>query len=527
MDRTKPWRSASVIDRNGMHKEDLHVNAYQAYKDLAARSLEIAHLDSAIDLAYWDQRTHIPAKGHAHRVRHLAALAKMRYRRFADPRIGNLLEIVEDSSLVADPISIEAVNVREWRRIYDRLTRVPEALAVEIVRAAMEGESVWEKTRAKSDWRRFSPYLNRIVELKRSEASAIGFDNEPYDALLEEYEPGETAQNVVRTLEQVNKRLLRLLAKIDSISGRPHLDPRKLCCSVADQESFAKSVALQIGFSPERGRLDTSVHPFSARIGPDDVRITARYDETDFREGFFSVIHEAGHAMYAQGLPLTHWGEPICRTASLGMDECQSLLWENFVARSAGFWRFFFPLARDTFPPLRSVSQEDFLLAVNAVSLGLVRLNADEVTYNLHILVRFDLERALMNGSLQAPDLPDAWREKSLEHLGRLPSDHSEGVMQDVHWASGLIGYFPTYTLGHLYAAQFFAQAEKDLGSLEDQFQHGEFTQLRSWLQHNIHSHGARYRPRDLVQVVTGEPLNPEYLLSYLESKYSLLYQGE
>ncbi|MDQ7782095.1 MAG: carboxypeptidase M32 [Desulfomonilaceae bacterium] len=500
------------------------MNALQAYKDLMSRSREIAHLDSAMELAYWDQRTNIPARGHAHRVRHLAAMAKMRYRRLTDPRIGDLLSTVEDSSLIDDRFGVVSVNVREVRRVYDRLKRVPAKLATDIVRAGAEAEAAWEKACPKNDWPRLRPFMERLAAMKREEAELLGYENEPYDALLGEYEPEETARSIEALLGPLSAALVRLLERIDYGRSNRMTAPTTTRVSVPDQEHFATEVARKLGYRLESGRIDISSHPFATGLGPGDVRITSRYNETDLREGLFGVVHEVGHALYVQGLPTEHWGEPICHVASLSIDESQSLIWEFFVARSNGFWNHLLPDLMAAFPHLKALSHEDVVRWINQVNPASLRVNADEVTYNLHIVLRFELERDLINRVLEVKDLPAAWIEKSHKYLGHRPTDHRGGVMQDVHWPSGLFGYFPGYTLGHVYAAQFFHRAKEELGDLDEQFSRGEFSHLRGWLRHRIHSAGATFRPHDLIRRVTGEGINPLILVEYLETKYEGLY---
>ncbi len=293
----------------------------------------------------------------------------------------------------------------------------------------------------------------------------------------------------------------------------------------ADQESFAIEVAKRIGYNFQGGRLDISAHPFTTGLGPGDVRITTRYSENDFGEAFFAVIHEAGHGIYHQGLPLDHWGSPFCRPISLGINESQSRMWENLVARSMPFWEHFYAQARTRFVSLRDIPREDFYFSINRVSPSLIRVEADEVTYNLHILLRFELEVLMCRGDLDVKDLPAAWNEKMETYMGLTPPDYAQGVMQDVHWSSGSIGYFPTYTLGNLNSAQFFARVEQELGSLDELMGRGDFTPLREWLRAKIHSQGSRYLPKDLVKEVTGEDMNPRYLIDYLERKYGDLYE--
>jgi carboxypeptidase Taq len=496
----------------------------QAYEELLSRSTETAYLVSAISVLNWDQRTHIPPKGHPHRIAQLAELARERHRKITDPRISELLNVVENSVLVKEPLSVEAVNIREWRRTFDRITRIPEALAVEIARATAEGESVWERARPANDWPAFAPFLERIVALKREEAQAIGYEEQPYDALLDGFEPGQTTEPLEAMLRPLCDGLIDLLDIILAAPKKRRSLPRAARFRVPYQQAFAREVAQKLGYDLGAGRMDVSAHPFTTGIGPGDVRITSRYSEDDFNEGFFAVIHEAGHAMYHQGLPLEHWGAPFARPVSLGINESQSRMWENMVARSWGFWQHFYPQAQDRFASLRDVPMDRFFRAVNQVSPGFIRVEADEVTYNLHILMRLELEISLIRKDLSVKELPDAWNEKTQRYLGITPPTHALGVMQDVHWSGGQIGYFPTYSLGNLYAAQFMAQAGRDLGNLSEQFARGEFAPLLGWLREKIHSQGSRYRAHDLVRHVTGEDLDPRYFIAYLNEKYGELY---
>ena len=500
------------------------ITADEAYESLLNRSREIAHLDSAIELSYWDQRTNIPKRGHAHRVRHLAALARMRHRRMSEKRVGDLLKSVEDSPYARDPFSASAVNIRLWRRTYNRVSKISEKFAAASAHAAAEGEALWEKTLPTSDWNRFSPALERIVALKREEAEAVGYRDEPYDALLDEFEPGETVRTVWPLLSELSVAVLDLLHRIDTRGSKDRPALQGLRFSVAEQQAFCRDVARRIGYNLEGGRLDVATHPFSIGIGPGDVRITATWNEHNFGEALFAVIHEAGHAMYVQALPLEHWGEPICRTASMAIDESQSLLWEYLVGRSRGFWEFWYPLAQERFPALQGVELDDFHFTLNRVLPGPIRLDADEVTYNVHIMLRFELELALIRGQIRVAELPEAWNERMNAYLGVRPRSHAEGVMQDVHWAAGLLGYFPTYSLGNMYAAHFFAEANRDLGIQQAQFAQGQYTPLREWLRAAVHAQGATYSPRELLRKVTAEDLSPRHLIDHLDQMYGRLH---
>lgn len=495
----------------------------EAYEQLLTRSRDIAYLGSAIAVLHWDQRTVIPRKGHAHRAGQLAALAGMRHRMATDPRFDEELTAVEGTDLVSDPLSPEAVNVREWRRNYERTARIPRKLAMELALATAEAQTAWEKARPANDWALFSPHLERIIALKLEEAQALGYEQEPYDALVEHYERGETTRNIEAVFQRLRPALVDLLGRIRGRSSGREPETLRRHFPVEAQESFALGVARAMGYDLEAGRLDISAHPFTTGIGPGDVRITTRYDDHHFGDAFFSVIHEAGHALYHQGLPLEHWGTPFCTPISLGINESQSRMWENMVARSEPFWTHFLPAARERFSVLDDVALPEFFRAINWVSPGYIRVDADEVTYNLHVFLRFELEALLMRGDLTVRDLPEAWNRRIQDYLGLTPPDYAQGVMQDIHWSSGHIGYFPTYALGNMYAAQFFHQATQDVPDLERDMRSGNLLSLREWTRENIHVHGSRYLPRELVKTVTGEDLNPQHFIDYLEAKYAVL----
>jgi carboxypeptidase Taq len=495
------------------------MTAAEAYRWLLDHSRETALLASISRLLSWDERTHIPPKGHAHRAEQLALLARLIHARQTDPRVGEHLSRVEGTPLTADPLGDEAVNIREWRRVYERETLIPEDLAVALAKAASEGQTAWEEARPKNDWAGFAPFLERLAALAREEAQAVGYAAEPYDALLDGFEVGETAAGLEPLFAELEAELVSLVDMVRGRSRDPGPEVLRRHFPRAAQEQLVREVAARVGYDFEAGRLDPTAHPFSSGIGPGDARITTRYDEHYFSPAFFGTLHEVGHALYNQGLPPEHWGTPRGHSASLAIHESQSRLWENLVGRSLGFWRCFYPRAQELFPALEGVPLEDFHRAVNRVAPSLIRTDADEVTYNLHITLRFRLERELINGRLEAADLPEAWNAGMQRYLGLTPPDHRLGVMQDVHWAAGLFGYFPTYTLGNLYAAQFFARAREDLGELEPLFARGEFAPLLDWLRRHIHSQGARLRPRDLVRRVTGSDPQAHHLIRHLTRK--------
>jgi carboxypeptidase Taq len=501
------------------------MKALAAYDELLRRTREEALLASCVELLNWDEETYMPPAGVEHRSAQLALLAGLRHVQATDPRIGDLLTAVEGSDLLLDPLAPPAVNVREWRRRYERGLRLPRSLVEELMRVATMAQQQWVLARRDADFARFRPWLEKIVALKRAEAEALGYEESPYDALLEEFEPGARRRQLAVLFAELYEALVPLAANLRQASRQPHRDYLDGEFALDRQQAFVERTAARLGFDFRRGRLDTTTHPFFSAIGPDDCRISTRYHPRRFSDGFFSMLHEVGHGLYEQGLDREHHGTPMGEVPSLALHESQARLWENLVGRSRGFWQYFLPQARQVFPEmLRDVSFDGFFAAVNRVEPTCIRVGADEVTYNLHILVRFELEQALLSGNLPVADLPSAWNEAYRNHLGILPADDAEGCLQDGHWAVGMIGYFPTYTLGNLFAAQLFAQASADLDDLPSAFARGDFTGLVGWLSERIYRQGGRFSAAQLVERVTGQPPGPCSLLRTLHRKYHELY---
>jgi carboxypeptidase Taq len=466
----------------------------------------------------------MPPAGAGHRAEQMGFLAKLGHQMLTDPKVGELLSALATSP-VRDAESDEAVNIREIRRTYDRAVKMPEALVEEIARVTSQAQHVWAEARRKSDFAAFAPWLGKVVDLKRQEAQAVGYKESPYDALLDEYEVGATAAEITRVFAELRAELVPLVASIAASGKRPRKDVLTREYPVDRQLIFGQAAAAAIGFDFRAGRLDTTVHPFCSGIGPGDVRLTTRFNSRELNQGFFGILHEAGHGIYEQGLDPAAFGTPCGQAVSLGIHESQSRLWENQVGRGRPFWEHFFPRARQTFPgTLDDVSLDDFVFAINDVERSFIRVEADEATYNLHILLRFELEQALLTGDLDAADVPAAWNEKFKQLFDLVPPDDARGCLQDIHWSMGGLGYFPTYTLGNLYAAQLMEQARHDLGDLAADFRTGEFGRLKGWLNENVHRPGQRLRPRDLIRRITGQPLSHRPLLAYLRSKYEPLY---
>jgi carboxypeptidase Taq len=492
-----------------------------AYDELIRLAREEAVLSSCVDVLEWDEETCLPRSGVAHRSEQLALLAGLLHDRTTDPRVGELLGVLEGSDLVADPESPAAVNVRELRRGYDRERRLPRRLVEEIARVTPLAQQAWADAREQVDYERFRPWLERQLALAREEADAVGFPEVRYDALLEDYEPGVTTRQVAELFTELRRELVPMVQALPAAGKRTRASVLRRDYPVDRQRIFAEAVANAVGFDFDRGRLDTSVHPFCTSLGPADCRITTRYTSRDFASGFFTVLHEVGHALYEQGIDPEHYGTPMGEPASLGMHESQSRLWENFVGRGRAFWQHFFPRVRGVFhEALHDVKLDAFADALRRVERSLIRVEADEVTYNLHVLVRFEIEQALLSGDLPTRDLPDAWSAGYTECLGIAPSNDREGCLQDGHWAEGLIGYFPTYTLGNVYAAQLFTAAGEALGNLDEQFARGDFGGLLSWLRERVHRHGQRFTAAVLVQRATGTAPNSRALVDSLRARY-------
>jgi carboxypeptidase Taq len=501
------------------------MDSQHAYTELLRRVRDAAVLGSCASLLGWDERTYMPRKGSAHRAEQMALLARLTHEMTTAPAVGELLAAVEASDLVHDPASDATVNVREVRRVYDRAVKIPQRLVEELARVTTQAQQVWQEARKNDDFEAFRPWLEKIVALKREEAHAVGYRGVPYDALLDEYEPGADTAEITRIFAGLRQELAQLVLAIAS-SGRK--TPRKILereYPVNRQEVFGRAAAAAIGFDFDAGRLDVTTHPFCSGIGPGDCRITTRYNPRFFNESFFGVLHESGHALYEQGLPAEHHGTPRGGFASLGIHESQSRLWENQVGRGRAFWEHFFPKAREAFPEaLRSVTLDDFYFAIDDVRPSFIRVEADEATYNMHIILRFELEQGLVTGDLKPTDVPGAWDEKFRQSFGLTPPTRREGCLQDIHWSFGGLGYFPTYTLGNLYAAQFMEAARRDLGDLDGDFRRGEFGRLKVWLNERIHREGQRWRAGTLCEKVTGRPLSHKPLLDYLRGKYGPLY---
>jgi len=499
--------------------------ATDPFDQLCDYARESALLDSISSVLSWDERTKMPPAAGAYRAEQLTWISGQMHRRWTDPRLGDLLSELAEDARAADPASDVGATVRMLRWERDKRIKLPQRLVEEQARTASLGEQQWVDSRARNDFASFRPLLEKTVRLKIEEAECLGYAECRYDALLDHFEPGELTSNVARVLEGLRADLVPLVQAI--VEGGRQADTSILqrVYPVELQQAFSRTAAERIGFDFSAGRLDETAHPFCSDMGPGDCRLTTRYLERLFNSAFFGTLHEAGHGLYDQGLRSQWYGLPPGQAISLGIHESQSRMWENLVGRSRAFWEWLFPEAQTTFTTaLADVSLEDFYAAINDVRPSLIRVEADEATYNLHILIRFELEQALLNEELSVADLPAAWNEKYRQYLGIVPPSDRDGVLQDIHWSGGSIGYFPTYSLGNLYASQLFEQADRDLGGLNAQFAEGQFESLLAWLNEKVHRPGQCYSAAELVQRITGKPLSHQPLMRHLRGKFGPLY---
>jgi carboxypeptidase Taq len=492
------------------------------YDSFIRQVREVYNARSIVALLEWDQETYMPRRGAEHRADQVALIAGLAHQKLTSDEFGETLRAVEREGVGDDPV--RRTNLREVRREFDRAVKIPTKLVQEIARASALAKEAWVKARQESRFGDFAPHLEKLLDLKRQVAGHVGWQTEPYDALMDEFEPGAQAAAIQAVFDRLKSELVPLVAAIAQAPRQPDLSILARFCPREGQAEFNRRVAEAIGFDFEAGRLDVSAHPFCTSTCPLDVRITTRYDEKYLPQSLFGVMHETGHALYEQGLDAAHAGTPAGSPVSLGIHESQSRLWENLVGRSRPFWEHFFPALQQRFPALRDVPLDDWYFAINNVRPSLIRVEADEVTYGLHIMLRFDLERQMVAGRLAVRDVPEAWNEGMRSLLGIVPPDDARGCLQDIHWSMGIFGYFPTYALGNLYAAQFFEAAREALHDLDEQLRRGEFRPLLEWLRERIHRLGMRYRAHELVRIVTDRELAHEPFVRHLHNKFRPLY---
>ncbi len=492
-------------------------NDYLEYK---RKMHAISDMSGISSLLQWDQEIFLPAKAGELRARQMSLISGMIHEQLTNP---NLLVIIDRALQNATTDTIQSRNLNTSRKDILRKNKLNRTHVERSALIISHSYEAWENARKENNFDLFAPHLEKIIELKRSEADMIGFEEHPYDALLDEYEPGMKTSNLERIFRQLRTGLNALLNTFPLVQKDDrfmyHYFPKE------GQWELGLDVLREMGYDFERGRQDLSTHPFTITFNANDVRVTTRIDENNFHEMLWSCIHEGGHALYEQGLSAEHSGIPQSEAASLSIHESQSRLWENHVGRGMSFWTGYYPKLQTRFPSqLKHVNVNQFYAAINRVEPSLIRTNADELTYHMHVIIRFELEKQLIDGSLKVRDLREQWNEMYKKYLGIEVPDDMRGVLQDVHWSHGSFGYFPTYTLGSLYAAQFFNQAQKDIPEIEKHISTGNLAPLLSWLRKHVHAQGRLYTSEELCEQITGEKLNDTYFLKYAQTKYTALY---
>ncbi len=493
-------------------------------KELKSILGEVSDLNYASAVLGWDQQTYMPSGGAEGRGRQLATLARLAHIRFTSDEVGQLLEDLEPYAEQLPADSDDARLIKVTRREYDKSTKVTSEWVSDFANETTLGQSVWEKAREKSDFSMFQPNLEKIIALRRQYAEFFAPYDHVYDPLLDDFEPGLKTAEVKEIFDNLRPKQVEL---IQAISEKPQVDDSFIHLEFPDQKQwdFGEKVISDFGFDWNRGRQDKTAHPFTTSFGLDDVRITTRVITNLGGSALFSTMHEAGHAMYEQGFPASLGRTPLANGASMAVHESQSRMWENLVGRSYAFWTYYYPILQAFFPSqLGNVDLETFYKGINKVEPSLIRVESDEATYNLHIMLRLELEIAMMEGSLAAKDLPEAWNDRMNSYLGITPQNDRVGVLQDVHWSGGMIGYFPTYALGNLVSTQLWESIQKDLPDLEEQIAKGHFGELLGWLRDKIHRHGAKFEPQELVQQVTGSKIDAASYVRYLNKKYKAIY---
>jgi carboxypeptidase Taq len=491
------------------------------YEDYKAHLQKVTDIQLAAAVLHWDQEVNMPAKGAGFRAQQLSTLSAIAHELSTDETFGKLLEkLSTDDSLNDEQSRNIELSLKDYQKAHKYSTEFVKELSMTV----SEAFQAWDKAKKANDFSLFQQPLEKLVALKRKECELLGYEGHPYDALLNHYEPGITTAEVETVFEEVRAELVPF---VQAIFSQAQNDDSFMYQSFNKdkQWDFGIDLLKQMGYDFEAGRQDLSSHPFSIHFSPFDARVTTRIDEHNLNEMIWSCIHEGGHALYEQGILTENYGLPLGETISLGIHESQSRLWENNVGRGLPYWKANFERLQSYFPEqLKEVNAESFYKAMNVVKPSLIRTNADELTYHFHVMIRFEIEKALVEGSIEVADLPSLWNSKYKEYLNiDVPTD-SEGVLQDIHWSHGSFGYFPTYSIGSFYAAQFYAQAKQEIAGLEGQIEKGDSSELLAWLREKVHQHGKRYSAADLCEKISGEKLQFQYFMNYAKEKYGKLY---
>lgn len=497
----------------------------EIWTEIRAFVAETAKLEGAVALLEWDDRTYLPSRGGTYRADQMTLLSGMIHRRLTDQRLGEMLQQLSTSDFMSDPHSPTAASIRNMLKDFRRNSRLPVDLVEATTKATALGQQAWEAARTADSWSDFEPHMATIFGLKRQEAELLRDEGTLYDALLDQYEDGANSKSLTTVFSGLRDSLVHLVKDLNESQHQPDGKSWRRSVAIDLQRKTSHWIAESIGYDFDRGRLDETSHPFCTTLGPDDCRILTRFQTDYFPSGFYGTLHEAGHGMYEQGLPCDWYGLPAGAAASLGVHESQSRMWENFVGRSREFWQWCLPQLQSQLPGCwYDLTVEQIFFDANRVQPSLIRVEADEVTYNLHILIRFEIEQELIAGDLNVADAPQAWNDRYFHYLGLRPETYTDGILQDIHWSAGLIGYFPTYTLGNLYAAQLMEAARLQINGLDHEFAQGNFRPLLDWLRREIHGFGQCFHPGQLIQNACGKSLDASPLVNYLRRKLEPIY---
>lgn len=486
---------------------------------------KIKSYEEALGVLYWDLRTGAPRKGMDTRSESIGILSADMFKVSTSPELGELLSSLEEKSAFAELSEIDQRLVTETRKDYDRSVKIPPKLYQEYVVLASQSENKWEEAKENNDYAGFQPYLDKVISYTNQFIDLWGVKDTRYDVLLDQYEPGMTVAQLDSIFGGLRDKLVPLSAAIAASPHQPDTSFLRQTFDKSAQKEFSLYILEQMGYNFEAGRLDESAHPFATGLNPGDVRITTRYLENDVTSALFGTIHEGGHALYEQNIMPELINTTLCTGTSMGIHESQSRFWENVIGRSRPFWERYFGELQKKFPGQLDMSVDQFYRGNNTVQPSLIRIEADELTYNLHIIIRYEMEKLIFNGGAKAADLPALWNDKYKEYLGITPPNNAEGVLQDVHWSGGAFGYFPSYSLGNMYAAQFADTMEREIAGLWTLVGKGDLHPIKDWLAERIYKYGKLRTPSELVQAVTGKPLDPQYLVDYLTKKYTDIYK--
>ncbi|WP_128895353.1 carboxypeptidase M32 [Longirhabdus pacifica] len=485
---------------------------------------KINYYGEAISLMYWDLRTHAPKNSVKARSQSIGLLSTEQFKLSTSDEMGTLLESCSEEQTFAKLSEMDQKLVKMLKKQYDRSKKIPTEMYQKFVELTTTAESVWEDAKGDADFASFQPYLEEIVEYNKKFAEIWGYEDNPYNALIEDYETGMTVETLDRVFAQVKERIVPLVAKVRE-AEQPDTSFLKQPLDIEQQKKLGEFVLKEIGYDFQSGRIDETVHPFMIDINHGDIRVTTAYKENDFMFSFGSTAHEGGHALYEQNIAEKLAGTSLCSGTSMGIHESQSRFWENQIGLSYEFWEKYYSKLKEFFPgKFDDVALDDFYAAINQAAPNLIRIEADELTYNLHIMIRYELEKSLISGELKVADLPQAWNKKYEEYLGITPSHDGEGVLQDVHWSGGSFGYFPTYSLGNMYAAQITHVMKQEMPAYEQHIREGNFSPIKAWLTDKVYRHGKMLTPNELIQDIAGEELNPQYLIEYMEEKFTKIY---